>query len=212
MITVRKFVFNDFQVNTFLVSDETKECLIIDPGCYSVYEKNELRDYCEKNDLIPVKLINTHGHIDHILGNIFIKESYNIPAAAHKSDQNYIKGFSEQGQMFGYNVDDPGEIDEFLEDGDIVKFGASELKVLNVPGHSMGSIALYSAEQRFLIAGDILFNGSIGRTDLPGGDYDTIINSIKTKILTLPRDVTVYPGHGPSTTIGYEIDTNPFLR
>lgn len=211
MISVRKFVFNDFQVNTFIIYDETKECLVVDPGCYSFYEKNELKNYCEENNLKPVKIINTHGHIDHILGNLFVKENFSIRVAAHKADQDYIKGFSEQGMMFGYDIDNPGEIDEFLEDGDIIKFGVSELKVIHVPGHSMGSIALYSEEQKFLIAGDVLFNGSIGRTDLPGGDYDIIINSIRTKILTLPAEVTVYPGHGPSTTISYETETNPFL-
>lgn len=211
MISVKKFVFNDFQVNTFVVSDETKECLIIDPGCYSMYEKDELKNYLRENSLKPVKLINTHGHIDHILGNLFIKESFYIPVAAHREDQNYIEGVSDHGQMFGYSVENPGGIDEFLEDDDIIKFGTSELKVIHVPGHSKGSIALYSAEHKFVIGGDVLFNGGIGRTDLLGGDYDTLISSIKNKLLTLPGDVTVYAGHGPSTTISYEIETNPFL-
>ncbi len=212
MISVKKFVFNDFQVNTFLVSDETKECLIIDPGCYTVYEKNELKEYCRSNNLNPVKLINTHGHIDHILGNLFITENFNIPAAAHRSDQNFFQGTIEYGLMFGYNAEIPSEIDEYLEEGNIIRFGASELKVIHVPGHSPGSVALYSPEQKFLIGGDVLFNGSIGRTDLPGGDYDTLMNSIKTKIFILPGDVTVYPGHGPFTTVKHEIDTNPFLH
>jgi hydroxyacylglutathione hydrolase len=211
MISVKKFVFNDFQVNTFVVSDETEECLIIDPGCYSMHEKDELKNYIRENNLKPVKLINTHGHIDHILGNLFIKESFNIPVAAHREDKNYIEGVSDQGQMFGYSVENPGGIDEFLEDDDIVKFGKSELKVIHVPGHSKGSIALYSEEQKFVIGGDVLFNGGIGRTDLLGGDYDTLIKTIKNKLLTLPGDVTVYAGHGPSTTISYEIETNPFL-
>lgn len=212
MISVKKFVFNDFQENTFLVSDDTKECLIVDPGCYSIYEKNELKDYCYSNKLKPVKLINTHCHIDHILGNSFVSKNFNIPTAAHKDDQNMMEGAVEHGQMFGFIAESPSGIDEYLEDGDIVKFGKSELKVFHVPGHSMGSIALYSESQKFLISGDVLFNGGIGRTDLPGGDYNTLINSIKTRILTLPGSVTVYPGHGPSTTVSYEIDTNPFLN
>lgn len=212
MISIKKFVFNDFQVNTFLLSDETNECLIIDPGCYSGYEKNELKDYCEKNSLKPVKLVNTHGHIDHILGNHFITNNFNIPTAAHKLDQNFLEEVSEYGQMFGYCAENPSGIDQYLEEGDTIKFGKSELKIIHVPGHSRGSIALYSAEQSFLIAGDVLFNGGIGRTDLFGGDYDTLINSIKTKLFTLPGDVTVHPGHGPFTTVRHEIDTNPFLQ
>lgn len=212
MISIKKFVFNDFQENTFLISDETKECLIIDPGCASEYERNELKDYINKNELKPVKLINTHCHIDHIIGNSFISKNFNIPTAAHKDDQKQLEEAVEYGQMFGFNVESPPGIDEYLEDQSIVKFGNSQFKVIHVPGHSKGSIALYSAKQKLLVVGDVLFNGSIGRADLPGGDYDSLINSIQKKILTLPGNVTVYPGHGPSTTISYETDTNPFLQ
>ena len=211
MISIKKFIFNDFQVNTFILSDETKECLIIDPGCFSREEKDELLDYCYNNKLKPVKIVNTHCHVDHILGNAFIFNNFNIPAAAHKDEQHLLNGVVEHGQVFGFKVENPPGIDEYLEDNSIVKFGKSQLNVLHVPGHSRGSIALYSPDQKFIIAGDVLFYGSIGRTDLPGGDYDTLINSIKTKILTLPGDVIVYAGHGPSTTVKAEINTNPFL-
>ncbi len=211
MISIEKFVFNDFQVNTFILSDETKECLIIDPGCFTLEEKAQLLDYCNKNKLKPEKIVNTHCHVDHVLGNAFVINSYNIPAAAHKDDQYLLDGVVEYGQVFGFTVEDPPGINEYLEDNSLVEFGKSQLNVLHVPGHSRGSIALYSPDQKFIIAGDVLFYGSIGRTDLPGGDYDTLINSIKTKILTLPENVIVYPGHGPSTTVKAEINTNPFL-
>ncbi|UCH14936.1 MAG: MBL fold metallo-hydrolase [Bacteroidales bacterium] len=211
MISLEKFVFNDFQVNTFILSDETKECLIVDPGCFSRDEKKELLDYINNNRLKPVKIVNTHCHVDHILGNAFVFNSFNIPSAAHKDEQYLLDGVVEHGQVFGFTVEPPPGIDEFLEDNGLVKFGKSQLNVLHVPGHSKGSIALYSPDQKFIIAGDVLFYGSIGRTDLPGGDYDVLINSIKTKILTLPEDVIVFAGHGPSTTVKAETDTNPFL-
>lgn len=211
MIEIEKFIFNDFQVNTFILSDETNECLIIDPGCFTMQEKNELMDHLNNKKLKPVKIVNTHCHIDHILGNAFIFNNFNIPTAAHKDDQQLLDGVVEYGKVFGFAIENPPGIDEYLEDNSLVKFGKSQLKVLHVPGHSRGSIALYSSDQKFIIAGDVLFYGSIGRTDLPGGDYDTLINSIKTKILTLPEEVTVYAGHGPSTSVRAEINTNPFL-
>jgi hydroxyacylglutathione hydrolase len=211
MIVIEKFIFNDFQVNTFILWDETRDCLIIDPGCFILEEKNDLMEYLSKNKLKPVKIINTHCHVDHVLGNAFIFKNFNIPTAAHKDEQYLLDGVVEYGQMFGFMVDKPPDITEYLEDNSMVKFGKSELNILHVPGHSRGSIALYSPDQNFIIAGDVLFYGGIGRTDLPGGNYKTLINSIKTKILTLPGDVIVHPGHGPSTTVKAEADTNPFL-
>jgi hydroxyacylglutathione hydrolase len=212
MISIEKFIFNDFQVNTFILADETKECLIIDPGCFAAEEKNELKRYIDKKKLKPLKIVNTHCHVDHILGNAFISESFNITVAAHKDDQHLLDDALEYGQFFGFIIDSPPPIDEYVEDNSIIKFGRSELRIIHVPGHSRGSVALYSADQKFIIIGDVLFNGSIGRTDLPGGNFDSLIDSIKTKILILPCDVTVYPGHGPFTTIKHEIDTNPFLK
>ncbi len=211
MITIEKFIFNDFQVNTFILSDETKECLVVDPGCFTAEERNILVQYCSKHKLKPVKIINTHCHVDHVLGNAFIYRNYNIPAAIHKDDKYLLDGVVEYGQMFGFVVERPPEINEYLADKSPVKFGKSELTILHVPGHSRGSIALYSPEQKFIIAGDVLFNGSIGRTDLPGGNYNTLIKSIKSRILTLPEDVVVHPGHGHSTTVKAETETNPFL-
>jgi hydroxyacylglutathione hydrolase len=211
MISIEKFIFNDFQVNTFVLSDESGECLIVDPGCFTAEEQESLKEYIEKKQLKPGKIINTHCHIDHILGNAYISENFSIAIAAHREEQQLLENAIEFGQFFGFTIDTPPAVNEYIKDGDIIKFGVSQLRVLHVPGHSRGSIALYCEEQKFIIAGDVLFNGSIGRTDLPGGDYNTLINSIRKKILTLPVEVTVYPGHGPFTTIKHEIDTNPFL-
>jgi hydroxyacylglutathione hydrolase len=211
MISIEKFIFNDFQVNTFILWDKTKDCLIVDPGCFTLEEKNNLVKYLNKNKLNPVKIINTHCHVDHVLGNAFIFKNFNIPTAAHKDEQYLLDRVVEFGQMFGFMVERPPGINEYLEENSVVKFGKSKLNILHLPGHSRGSIALYSPDQKFIIAGDVLFYGGIGRTDLPGGNYDTLIKSIKTKILTLPGEVIVYPGHGPSTTVKAETDTNPFL-
>jgi hydroxyacylglutathione hydrolase len=211
MIVIEKFIFNDFQVNTFILWDKTKDCLIVDPGCYTPEEKNDLVQYLNKNKLKPVKIINTHCHVDHILGNAFIFKTFNIPTAAHKDEQYLLERVVESGQMFGFMVERPPDINEYLEENSIVRFGKSKLNILHVPGHSRGSIALYSPDQKFIIAGDVLFYGGIGRTDLPGGNYNTLIGSIKTKILTLPGEVIIHPGHGPSTTVKAETDTNPFL-
>jgi hydroxyacylglutathione hydrolase len=211
MINIEKFIFNDFQVNTFVLSDESGECLIVDPGCFTAEEQRELKEYIEKNELRPVKIINTHCHIDHILGNAYVTEYFKISIAAHREEQQQLDSAVEYGQFFGFTIDIPPPINEYIEDNSAIKFGTSQLRALHVPGHSRGSIALYCEEQKFIIIGDVLFNGSIGRTDLPGGDFNTLINSIRKKILTLPGEVTVYPGHGPSTTIKHETDTNPFL-
>ena len=211
MIKIKTFVFNPFQENTFLLYDDTKQCAIIDAGCYSEKERNEIVSFIEKNDLEPVKLLNTHCHIDHILGNCFVARQYNLKSEAHQKDNIILENVVQHGRVFGVEAEQPPEMQIFLEENDIVKFGGSQLLVLHVPGHSPGSIVFYNEEQKFAIVGDVLFNGSIGRTDLPGGDYDTLIKSIKDKLFVLDDDVVVYTGHGPETTIGYERKTNPFF-
>ena len=211
MIKIKTFVFNPFQENTFLLYDDTKQCAIIDAGCYSEKEKNELVSFIEKNDLEPVKLLNTHCHIDHILGNCFVARQYNLKSEAHQKDNIILENVVQHGRVFGVEAEQPPDMQIFLEENDIVKFGGSQLLVLHVPGHSPGSIVFYNEEQKFAIVGDVLFNGSIGRTDLPGGDYDTLIKNIKDKLFVLEDDVVVYTGHGPETTIGYERKTNPFF-
>jgi hydroxyacylglutathione hydrolase len=211
MIRIKVFVFNAFQENTYILSDETKQCIIFDPGCNDQKEKKELTDYIENEQIIPKATINTHGHIDHVLGCKFIIEKYKTPYYAHRDEIAVIEKAKEMGVFFGIEVDQPPTPDFFLSDGQIFAFGNSTLLISHVPGHSPGSITFYSRDDSFVLTGDVLFSGSIGRTDLPGGDFNTLIKGIKSKLLVLPRDVIVYPGHGPNTTIGNEMDSNPFF-
>ncbi len=211
MIQVHYFTFNGFQENTYVLFDESKECIIIDPGCYSNEEEQALTQFIVQNGLKPVKLINTHCHIDHVLGNSFVANKYNVGLEMHEKDLPTLHATPEYGHLYGFNIDKSPEPTVLLKEGDKVKFGNSELDVLFTPGHCAGHITLVCGKQKFMIAGDVLFYGSIGRTDLPGGDYDTLISSIKTKLLPLGDDFKVYSGHGPSTTIGFERNNNPFL-
>lgn len=211
MIKVKALVFNPFQENTYLLSDETNECIIMDAGCYTDQEFDLLVNYLQKNGLKPVKLVNTHCHVDHVLGIRKLIEKYNIPFEAHPDEDQIISEAVTHGRVFGFNVVQPPFPTKYLREGDEVKFGNSSLKVLEAPGHSPGSIALYSPESNFVVTGDVLFKGSIGRTDLTGGDYDQLISNIYKKLLSLDHSTVVYPGHGPATTIGEEIMTNPFL-
>lgn len=211
MIKVHKFVVNPFQENAYLLWDETGSCVLVDMGSYTVDEKKEVLFFIENNQLEPVMIINTHCHVDHLLGNSFFKNKLKVPVAAHADDEFLIKTAVEHGSVFGFEVEEPPPVDSYLEEGRAITFGSSSLEVFHVPGHSPGSVALYSSEDAFVITGDVLFSGGIGRTDLPGGDYDTLIRSIKEKLMVLPDEVTVYPGHGPETTIGGERHSNPFL-
>jgi hydroxyacylglutathione hydrolase len=211
MIRIKIFVFNAFQENTYLLFDETKHCLIIDPGCNTQKEKKVLADFIDNEQLVPKSLILTHGHIDHVLGCKFVIDKYKVPFYAHKEDVSLIENADKMGAFFGLEVEPPPIPDSFLVDGQTFAFGNSSLLISHIPGHSPGSITLYSTESKFVLTGDVLFNGSIGRTDLPGGNFDTLIEGIKSKLLVLPEEVAVYPGHGPATTIGHEFDNNPFL-
>jgi hydroxyacylglutathione hydrolase len=212
MIKVQKFVFNPFQENSYLLYDETGECLMVDMGSYTVEEKKEVMYFIENNRLQPVMIVNTHCHVDHILGNSYFKNKLKIRTAAHADDGFLLNNAVVSGSMFGLEVEAPPGIDEYLEEGKNLAFGKSTLEIFHVPGHSPGSIALYGREDNFILSGDVLFNGSIGRTDLPGGDYDSLIASIREKLLCLPPEVVVYCGHGPETTIGEEKENNPFLN
>ena len=212
MIKIKHFEFNPFQVNTYILSDDTGEAVIIDAACSTPKEEEILSDYIEKQDLTPKILINTHGHVDHLLGAHHVSRKYNASFRMHTDDKPLLERAREQAAMFGLELDEIPSLESGLKDGDGVGFGDSLLKVLHVPGHSPGGIVLYSPVNKFIIAGDVLFSGSIGRTDLPGGDYDTLLQGITNKLMVLPDDVTVYPGHGPATTIGEEKNNNPFLR
>jgi hydroxyacylglutathione hydrolase len=211
MIKIKTFIFNAFQENTYILSDETGECAIVDAGCYSENEYVQLFEYITSENLKPVLFIQTHGHVDHLLGALKVSEHYKLPIWAHKDELGIIAQVIEHGAVFGFDVNPVPKIENFLEESVLVKFGNSEMKVFHIPGHSKGSVAFYSQKDKFVITGDVLFKGSIGRTDLPGGDYDLIMKSIFTKLLTLPDDTMVYPGHGPSSTIGIEKRSNPFL-
>jgi len=211
MIHLKTFAFNDFQENTYVLSDETKECVIIDPGCYTKAEKDQITDYINNNQLKPVHLLNTHCHLDHIFGNAYISKTYELLPTIHRKDLPFLQNASILGQNWGLEVEKSPEPELFLEEGDVVRFGNSELKVLFLPGHSPGSIGFFCKKENFLIAGDVLFRESIGRTDLPGGDLSVLLDSIRKKLFILNNSLVVYPGHGPTTTILHEKQNNGFL-
>lgn len=210
MLTIKSFVFNAFQENTYVIHDETKSCCIIDPGCYEKAEKQELADYISANSLKVKALWNTHCHIDHILGNYFVKEHFKVQLFLHKIEEPYLQAAKAYASNYGFNQYEPAEPDVYLKENDWAVIGDQKLKILFVPGHSPGHVAFYHQESKSLLAGDVLFYNSIGRTDLPGGNMDTLLNSIQQKLFALPDDVVVYPGHGPKTSIGFEKRTNPF--
>ena len=211
MITLKMFVFNPFQVNTYLLFDDTGECIIIDPGCLDADEKNELSEFIQSNKLKPVRLFNTHTHVDHIAGNKFIVENYKIGLEVHKDSMSFLRSAKGYATAFGFADVETVEPSGFINDNEGISFGNSELRVLHTPGHADGSVCFYCEKDHFVISGDVLFNESIGRTDFPTGNLDKLMESIKTKLFVLPEDTVVYPGHGPSTTIGYEKEFNPFI-
>ena len=204
---------NPWQVNTIILWDETKECVIIDPGCFNDEEKQQLMDFITSNRLKPVRLLHTHLHLDHVFGTGVIAETYNLKPEAHPDDEFFINQTKDYAAQFGVTIDEnPPELGNYLNDGDKITFGNTTLEVIHVPGHSPGGVALFNEIDKTLVAGDVLFKDSIGRTDLPGGEHDTLLANIKSKLFTLPEDTVVYPGHGPTTTIGYEKESNPFLQ
>ena len=212
MLTVQAFTFNPVQENTYVLYNDKSQCCIIDPGCYFASEEQELKDFIEKGNLRPVYLLNTHCHLDHIFGNRFVYKTFGLPLYLHKLEKPVLEYGPTSGQLWQMPFDNyDGELN-FLDEGQVVQIGEDRLHILFTPGHSPGSISFYSQENKFIISGDVLFQGSIGRTDLPGGDFTILEESIKTKLYTLPGDVIVYPGHGDSTTIGDEMKTNPFVK
>lgn len=211
---VKKFPFNPFPVNTYVIHDEaTKECAIIDPGCYWAEEKEELKDYIEKNNLKVKHLLLTHLHLDHALAVPFVANTFNVPFSANKKDEFLLENGVKQAAQYGLRLEDaPIPVAQPLQEGDKIKLGDTELNVMEVPGHSPGSVVFYNEKEHKIFVGDVLFLGSIGRTDLPGGNYEQLISGIRSKLLTLPDNTVVYSGHGPETNIGYERINNPFLR
>lgn len=208
------FQFSLFGINTYLVFDpESKECAIIDPGMSNPEEEEAIEDFIAEKGLTLRHIINTHLHIDHVAGIPFLKEKFGAPVLAHEGDEFLGQQIKQQARAFGLDhlQLEEIEISEYIKPGDIIQIGKGELEVLSVPGHSKGSVALYDRQGGFVITGDALFKGSIGRTDLPGGNYRELINSIENELLKLPDETVVFPGHGPSTTIGEEKRSNPFL-
>jgi hydroxyacylglutathione hydrolase len=212
MINIKTFYFNDLRECTYVVWDDTNECVIVDPGCHSATEKERLKNFIEEKGLKPVKLLNTHGHFDHIMGNSFVSGQWNLKTYIHPEDKPHLERAVNYCEMFGYTIEQPPLDTIDLEEGEEIGFGESVLKVMHTPGHTRGGVSFYSEKDRFVITGDSLFAGSIGRTDLPGGDYDMLMKSLLDKLVKLGDDFSVYPGHGPGTTIGDEKASNPFLR
>ena len=210
MLKIRKFEFNPLQENTYVLYDDTGECVIVDPGCYGKDEEEELDAFITSAGLKVKMLLNTHCHIDHILGNWHIKTKYGVKLYIHAKDEIVLRAAKVYAPSYGIHQYHETEADHFLSENEYVEFGNQKLKILFVPGHSPGHVAFYDQETRQLVSGDVLFYNSIGRTDLPGGDFDTLIRSIHHMIFTLPDETVVFPGHGPETSVGFEKATNPF--
>jgi hydroxyacylglutathione hydrolase len=211
MFQIKVLTFNPVQENTYVLYNEYNECIIIDPGCYFDEEKEELKSFIEKNQLKPKILLNTHCHLDHVFGNKYIAEEYKLTLQIHKKEEQLLEMAPASGLMFNLPFDNYTAELVFLKEGDVISLLNDKLKVIEAPGHSPGSICFYCEEQNFIIGGDVLFQNSIGRTDLPGGSHEDLVRNIKEKLFILPKDVKVYPGHGPDTTIGEEMKFNPFL-
>jgi glyoxylase-like metal-dependent hydrolase (beta-lactamase superfamily II) len=212
MLTVKTFTFNPVQENTYVLYNEKKECCIIDPGCYFSEERDRLKTDIEKTGLKPVLLLNTHCHLDHIFGNKFVHETWGLDLHIHEKEKIVLANGPASGLRFQLPFENYEGPLIYIKEGENIKLGDDELEVFFTPGHSPGSVSFYHEAGGFVIGGDVLFNGSIGRTDLPGGDYDTLVNSIQTKFFTLPDDTKVYSGHGPVTTVGFEKMNNPFVK
>lgn len=211
MATVQSFVNNPYQENTYLLFDETGECAIIDPGMYTAAEQNAVVAFIKDNNLKPVLLLNTHCHIDHVLGNKFVFDQYGLKPQFHEGESEVLAAVIAYAPSMGLRYDASPLPETYLPETGTVKFGNTELQLIFAPGHSPAHLCFYDKAANILIGGDVLFRNSIGRTDLPGGDYSTLIKNIEEKLFLLPDDCTVYPGHGPETTIGYEKQTNPYL-
>jgi hydroxyacylglutathione hydrolase len=209
---LKSFTFSPFAENTYVLFDDTSECVIVDPGCYSQEERNTLTEFISEKELKPVALLNTHCHLDHIFGNKYIANHYNIPLFIHEDEQVILDWSPQAAMKYGLMLEQSPEPDSYYKMGENFSFGNTFLEMRFTPGHSPGSITFIHHKSKTVISGDVLFNGSIGRTDLPGGDMTTLLNSIENEIYTLPDDYIVHSGHGPSTSVAYEKMHNPFIR
>jgi hydroxyacylglutathione hydrolase len=211
MLTVKRFIFNPIQENTYVVYDGKDACAIIDPGCYFPEEKRSLSSWLKESGLHPNLLLNTHCHLDHVFGNKWAAEHYHLELQIGEKELWTFKFAPESGIRWSMPFENYSGNLSYMKDGDEILMGKDKLNVIFTPGHSVGHVVFYNENQGILIGGDVLFRMGIGRTDIPGGDSDTLIKSITEKLFTLPDDTIVYPGHGEPTTIGYEKENNPFL-
>jgi hydroxyacylglutathione hydrolase len=211
MLTVQPFTFNPVQENTYVVYNEKGQCCIIDPGCYFASEEADLKNFIHDNALEPVYLLNTHCHLDHIFGNRFVQKTWGLTLHLHKQELPVLEYGPISGQLWQLPFDNYSGEFVFIDEGTVIRLGEEELFVLFTPGHSPGHVSFYSRDHKFIISGDVLFEGSVGRTDLPGGNFEILEESIKSKLYTLPEDTIVHPGHGNSTTVGDEKKSNPFV-
>jgi hydroxyacylglutathione hydrolase len=212
MLSIKAFTFSPVQENTYVLYNEKDEACIIDPGCYFPEEKNELKTAIEKSGLRPVLLLNTHCHLDHVFGNKFVYDTWGLTLHIHEKEKPVLDFAPQSGALWQLPFDNYDGPLNWLEPGSVVRVGHEELLILFTPGHSPGSVSFYHEAGGFVIGGDVLFDGSIGRTDLPGGDYKTLLNSIQTQFFTLPDDTKVYAGHGRMTTMGFEKMNNPYVK
>lgn len=211
MLAVKSFTFSPVQENTYILYNEKGDCCIIDPGCYFPEERDELKTGIQETGLNPVLLLNTHCHLDHVFGNKFVYDTWGLPLHLHEKEKPVLDFAPQAGVMWQLPFDNYEGPLHFIKEGEKIKIGEDELEIRFVPGHSPGSVAFYYEAGGFIIGGDVLFNLSVGRTDLPGGNFDTLVNSIQTQFFTLPDETKVYSGHGPVTTIGFEKMNNPFV-
>lgn len=211
MFTVKAFTFSPVQENTYILYNEQKKAFIIDPGCYFEEERDELASFLKQTELQPIQLLNTHCHLDHVFGNKWIYETYGLELYLHANEKQVLDFAPASGLMWNLPFDNYNGPLHWLNEGDEIEMGDDKLTVLFTPGHAPGHVCFYCKAQSFVIGGDVLFRESIGRTDLPGGHHQTLLNSIRTQLFVLPDETMVYSGHGPATTIGYEKRNNPFL-
>lgn len=211
MISVEVLTFNQFSENTYILFDETKEAVIIDPGCSNYEERMELKSLIEGRGLIVKHLLNTHAHIDHVLGNDFVKKTWGVKYHLHRFDLPVLQSCADRADFYGFPGYVGAEVDVFIDEGDIIKFGNSQLTILFVPGHAPGHVAFISEADLLCVSGDVLFKRSVGRTDFPHCNHNDLINSIKNKLFKLPDNMVVLPGHGGFTTIGDEKLNNPYV-
>lgn len=209
---IRSFTFNPFSENTYVLYDDTRECVVVDPGCAFTDEEEELEAFIKSNNLIVKHILLTHAHVDHIFGCDFVHKTYGVGITMHRDDLFLLQRGPQMGMMYGVPVKEAPEPEAFLEEGDVFRFGNTELEVRHTPGHSPGSITFVERNSKSVISGDVLFQGSVGRWDLPGGNQELLLQNIRSKLFTLPDDFQVFSGHGPSTAVGMEKKFNPFFQ